>query len=122
MKSSSAHQTAGHNLEPTQSLTADGQEQLNRNDRGGSKVPSALAAVGGPLSKADLVRGTMGATMSLKVEKGTRHRKIVDIFGEYVVCNRLSCSGFKASVIDHTGVDLIAYDPEPQTAVSRALF
>ena len=64
----------------------------------------------------------MRATMSLKVEKGTRHRKIVGIFGEYVVCNWLSCSGFEASVMDHTGMDLIAYDPDPQTAVSRALF
>ncbi len=49
--------------------------------------------------------------MSLKVEKGTRHTKIVGIFGEYVVCNWLSRSGFEASVIDHTGMDLIAYDP-----------
>ncbi|HKM79881.1 MAG TPA: hypothetical protein VJY15_02830 [Candidatus Acidoferrum sp.] len=50
--------------------------------------------------------------MSLKVEKGTRHTKIVGIFGEYVVCNWLSRSGFEASVIDHTGMDIIAYDPK----------
>jgi len=50
--------------------------------------------------------------MSLKVEKGTRHTKIVGIFGEYVVCNWLSRSGYEASVIDHTGMDLIAYDPK----------
>lgn len=50
--------------------------------------------------------------MSLKVDKGTRHTKIVGIFGEYVVCNWLSRSGFEASVIDHTGMDLIAYDPK----------
>src|SRR5260370_18169516 len=50
--------------------------------------------------------------MSLKVEKGTRHTKIVGIVGEYVVCNWLSRSGFEASVIDHTGMDIIAYDPK----------
>jgi Holliday junction resolvase-like predicted endonuclease len=50
--------------------------------------------------------------MSLKVEKGTRHTKIVGIFGEYVVCNWLSRSGFEASVVDHTGMDVIAYDPK----------
>jgi Holliday junction resolvase-like predicted endonuclease len=38
-------------------------------------------------------------------------QKIVGIFGEYVVCNWLSRSGFEASVIDHTRMDLIAYDP-----------
>jgi len=53
-----------------------------------------------------------GAAMSLKVEKGTRHTKIVGIFGEYVVCNWLSRTGFETSVIDHTGMDLIACDPK----------
>ncbi len=50
--------------------------------------------------------------MSLTIKKGTRHAKIVGIFGEYVVCNWLSRSGFEVSVIDHTGMDVIAYDPE----------
>jgi len=50
--------------------------------------------------------------MNITIKKGTRHTKIVGIFGEYVVCNWLSRSGFEASVIDHTGIDIIAYDPK----------
>ncbi len=50
--------------------------------------------------------------MSLIVEKSSRHTRIVGIFGEHVVCNWLSRSGFEASVVDHTGMDIIAYDPK----------
>ena len=46
-----------------------------------------------------------------EIDKSTRHARIVGIFGEYVVCNWLSRSAFEVSVVDHTGMDIIAYDP-----------
>ncbi len=45
------------------------------------------------------------------IQKGSRHQKIVGNFGEYLVCNWLSRSGFEVCVVDHTGMDIIAYDP-----------
>ncbi len=44
------------------------------------------------------------------IDKSSRHRKIVGNFGEYLVCNWLSRSGFEVCVVDHTGMDLIAYN------------
>lgn len=34
--------------------------------------------------------------------------------GEHLVCNWLSRSGFEVAVVDHTGIDLIAYDPKSE--------
>jgi Holliday junction resolvase-like predicted endonuclease len=48
----------------------------------------------------------------VNIEKSTRHQKILGEFGEHVVCNWLSRSGFEVSIVDHTGIDLIAYHPE----------
>jgi Holliday junction resolvase-like predicted endonuclease len=45
------------------------------------------------------------------INKSTRHQKIVGDFGEYLVCNWLSRSGFEVTIVDHTGIDLIAYRP-----------
>lgn len=45
------------------------------------------------------------------IEKGTRHQHIVGRFGEYFVCNWLSRSGFEVCIVDHTGMDVIAYHP-----------
>jgi Holliday junction resolvase-like predicted endonuclease len=45
------------------------------------------------------------------IDKSSRHTKIIGHFGEYLVCNWLSRSGFEVSVVDHTGIDLIAYNP-----------
>lgn len=45
------------------------------------------------------------------IEKSSRHRHIVGRFGEYLVCNWLSRSGFEVCIVDHTGLDLIAYHP-----------
>ena len=45
------------------------------------------------------------------VSKSTRHQAIVGRFGEYVVCNWLSRSGFEVTLVDHTGIDVIAFDP-----------
>lgn len=45
----------------------------------------------------------------MEIEKGTRHQKVIGAFGEWLVCNWLSRSGFGVAVVDHTGIDLIAY-------------
>ena len=45
------------------------------------------------------------------IDKSTRHRRIVGHFGEYLVCNWLSRSGFEACIVEHTGMDVIAYGP-----------
>lgn len=47
----------------------------------------------------------------MKITKSTRHQKIIGNFGENLICNWLSRSGFEVSIIDHTGIDIIAYDP-----------
>ena len=43
------------------------------------------------------------------VSKSTRHQAIVGRFGEYVVCNWLSRSGFEVTLVDHTGIDVVAF-------------
>ena len=45
------------------------------------------------------------------VSKSTRHQAIVGRFGEYLVYNWLSRSGFEVTLVDHTGIDVIAFDP-----------
>jgi hypothetical protein len=47
---------------------------------------------------------------SIDIEKSSRHQKIIGNLGEQVVCNWLSRSGFEVAIVDHTGIDLIAYD------------
>jgi len=48
----------------------------------------------------------------MSIEKSTRHQKIIGAFGEHFLCNWLSRSGFEVSIVDHTGIDLIAYNPK----------
>lgn len=50
--------------------------------------------------------------MELPIIKGTRHQKIIGDFGENLVCNWLSRSGFEVTRADHTGLDIIAYNPQ----------
>ena len=45
-----------------------------------------------------------------EIEKSSRHQKIIGNLGEQLVCNWLSRSGFEVAVIDHSGIDLIAFD------------
>jgi hypothetical protein len=45
----------------------------------------------------------------MDIEEGSRHQKIIGDFGENLVCNWLSRSGFEVARVDHTGLDLIAY-------------
>ena len=46
------------------------------------------------------------------IDKSSRHNKIIGDFGEHLICNWLSRSGFEVTIVDHTGIDIIAYKPE----------
>ena len=46
------------------------------------------------------------------IEKSTRHQHIIGKFGEYLLCNWLSRTGFEVSLVDHTGLDVVAYYPK----------
>lgn len=46
--------------------------------------------------------------MMSDIYKSTRHQKIFGDFGEHIVCNWLSRSGFEETIADHTGIDIIA--------------
>jgi hypothetical protein len=48
----------------------------------------------------------------LFVEKSSRHQKIIGNFGEQLICNWLSRSGFEVSIVDHTGIDIVAFNPK----------
>lgn len=48
----------------------------------------------------------------IDIEKSSRHSKIIGNLGEHLVCNWLSRSGFEVTVVDHTGIDVIAYNPK----------
>ncbi len=47
----------------------------------------------------------------MEIIKSSRHHNIIGKFGEYLVCNWLSRSGFEVIIVDHTGIDIIAYNP-----------
>jgi hypothetical protein len=47
----------------------------------------------------------------MDITKSTRHQKIIGNFGEAVLLNWLSRSGFEVCLLDHTGIDVIAYHP-----------
>jgi len=46
----------------------------------------------------------------MDIRKSTRHQKIIGQFGESLICNWLSRSTFEVSIVDHTGIDIIAYN------------
>jgi hypothetical protein len=46
----------------------------------------------------------------MQILKGTRHQKVIGQFGEHLICNWLSRSGFEVAIVDHTGIDIIAYN------------
>lgn len=48
----------------------------------------------------------------MEIEKSSRHSKIIGEFGEAFLCNWLSRSGFEVTIVDHIGVDVIAYHPK----------
>ena len=47
----------------------------------------------------------------MDITKSTRHQAIVGLFGEYLIANWLSRSGFEVTRVDHTGIDLLAFSP-----------
>jgi len=47
----------------------------------------------------------------MEINKSSRHQKIIGDFGENLICNWLSRSGFEVSIVDHTGIDIIAFNP-----------
>jgi hypothetical protein len=57
------------------------------------------------------MRLVVGGDESMDIQKGTRHQKIIGDFGEGVLLNWLSRSGFEVCLVDHTGLDVIAYHP-----------
>jgi len=48
----------------------------------------------------------------IDIEKSSRHQKITGDLGEHLICNWLSRSGFEVTIVDHTGIDVIAYSPK----------
>ena len=46
---------------------------------------------------------------SMEITKGSRFTRIIGNFGENIVCNWLSRSGFEVALVDHTGIDIVAY-------------
>jgi len=48
-------------------------------------------------------------SMAAQINKSTRHSHICGSFGEQFVCNWLSRSGFEVCIVDHTGIDILAY-------------
>jgi len=48
----------------------------------------------------------------MEIVKSTRHQKIIGNFGEALLCNWLSRSGFEVTIVDHTGIDVLAYNSQ----------
>jgi hypothetical protein len=47
-----------------------------------------------------------------QIRKSSRHQHIIGKFGEYLLCNWLSRSGFEVAIVDHTGLDIVAFNPQ----------
>jgi Holliday junction resolvase-like predicted endonuclease len=45
----------------------------------------------------------------MDINKSSRHQEIVGKFGEQIVANWLSRSGWEVVLVNHTGIDIIAY-------------
>lgn len=50
----------------------------------------------------------------MKIHKGNRHQKIIGEFGEHLVCNWFSRSGFEVTILDYVGIDILAYNPRTE--------
>ena len=46
----------------------------------------------------------------MEIDKSSRHQKIIGDFGENLLCNFLSRSGFEVTIVDYTGIDIVAYN------------
>jgi hypothetical protein len=59
--------------------------------------------------KKKITKSTRHRKIILKIRKSTHHKKIIGDFGEALVCNWLSRSDFEVTIVDHTGIDVLAY-------------
>lgn len=50
----------------------------------------------------------------MDINKSSRHAKIIGDFGENLICNLLSRSGFEVVIVDHTEIDIIAYNQQTE--------
>jgi len=50
----------------------------------------------------------------MPIHKSSRHSKVIGEFGERMICSWLSRSGFEVALVNHVGLDIIAYHPETQ--------
>ena len=55
--------------------------------------------------------------MLMEIVKSSRHGKVIGSFGENIICNWLSRSGFEVIIVDHTGLDIIAYNPSTEKRI-----
>jgi hypothetical protein len=53
----------------------------------------------------------------MEIEKSSRHQHIIGKFGEYMLCNWLSRSRFEVAIVDHTGLDLVAFNPRTEQRI-----
>jgi hypothetical protein len=53
----------------------------------------------------------------MTIVKGTRHQKIIGDCGKSIICNWLSRSGFESAIVDHTGIDIIAFNPSTRQRI-----
>lgn len=50
----------------------------------------------------------------MDITKSSRHQRIIGDYGEMLICNLLSRSGFEVTIVDHTGIDIVAYNPKTE--------
>lgn len=50
----------------------------------------------------------------MKLNKSSRHSKITGDFSESLILYWLSKYGFECALVDHTGIDIIAYNPHTE--------
>ena len=57
----------------------------------------------------------------MEIAKSTRHQKIIGDYGENLICNWLSRSGFEVTIVDHTGIDIIAFNPKSKKRIGMTV-
>ena len=54
----------------------------------------------------------------MEIIKGGRHSKIIGDFGENLICNWLSRSGFEVVIVDYVGIDIVAILPRQSSELA----
>ena len=54
----------------------------------------------------------------IMIEKSSRHSKIIGNLGEQLIGNWLSRSGFEVALVDHTGIDIIAFNKKTNKRIA----